>query len=157
MPSSTGSETIHITEATSADQLNIGMRMRRMPGERSARTVVARQMAPSTRASVTMAVATIQRSTPSARPPPGPPFMRYETVRRTPPTSQAQNEAAAARGKAMARAPSCRGTTTKAMPRVSGATSSSVSATRWNESTWPAVSSLEDAEAGRVEPLEADR
>ena len=68
--------------------------------------------------------------------------MRYETVRRTPPTSQPQKEAAAARGKAMARAPSCRGTTTKAMPRVSGATSSSESATRWNESTWPAVSSL---------------
>ena len=56
----------------------------------------------------------------SALPPPGPPLLASAIITRTSPLSQPQKPAAARRGKASDRAPTCSGTTATATPSSSG-------------------------------------
>ena len=62
----------------------------------------------------------MNRSTIWALPPPGPPLSASETMTMTKPPSQAQKPAAARRGNASERAPTCSGTTATARPSSSG-------------------------------------
>ena len=107
-------------EATSADQAKNGTRLIRMPGARVVSTVAATDAAAAARPTSSRPRAARNRSTMSASPPPGPPLLARATMTSTSPASHAQKPAAARRGKASERAPTCSGTMATARPSRSG-------------------------------------
>ena len=88
----------------------------RMPGALVVSTVAATDVAAAARPQSSRAKEARNRSTISASPPPGPPLLARETMTSTSPASHVQNPAAARRGKASERAPTCSGTTARARP-----------------------------------------
>ena len=102
----------------------------RIPGARVVSTVVATDAAAAARPMTSRPWAARNRSTMSALPPPGPPLLASATITRTRPLSQAQKPAAARRGKASERAPTCSGTTATARPSSSGTSTPKTRPTR---------------------------
>ena len=110
-PSTTPRLTTSIDAVTSADQANGGVRSMYMPGARIVSVVTATQIAPVSSEITIPATASRCRSTPSEKPPPGPPLAMYAPTSTPADTSQPQNDRAAARPKATFGAPTCSGTT----------------------------------------------
>ena len=129
-PITAGSTRSRPSAPTRTDQLNGGTRRMFMPGARVVSTVVASATAAATSPRTSTIWLTRNSPTNLASPPPGPPLAAIEMTTRTEPTNHVQKPAAASRGKASERAPSCSGTTAMAMPSSSGSSTTNVSPIR---------------------------
>ncbi len=97
-----------------------GTRDIRIPGARVVSTVAATETAGAASPITSNPWPAMKRSTIWALPPPGPPLSARATMTTTKPANHAQNPAAARRGNASERAPTCSGTIATAIPSSSG-------------------------------------
>ena len=135
-PMATGSTRTRAIDPTSAAQEKSGARCRRMPGARVVSTVVAIVAATAVRPARTRTLPPRYSSTIFGSPPSGPPLKARATMTSTSPANQLHNPAAARRGKASDRAPTCKGTTKTPIPSSKGRTAPSTSPTRNAAKSW---------------------
>ena len=135
-PTATGRTSTRASDPTRAAHEKSGARCRRIPGARVVSTDVAIDTATAVRPTRTRTLPPRYSSTIFESPPRGPPLKARAMTRSTVPPSHAHRPAAATRGKASERAPSCNGTTSTPIPSSSGRTTASTSPTRYAAKSW---------------------